>query len=73
MSTMTGKELRKTRQSLGLTMQELGDMVSVTRAYIWKIENALSPIPDGIEPKLVRALRKVADQRTQAGLDILRR
>ena len=63
---MTGKQLKRWRGMLGLTLEELGDLVGVTRAHICKLENREAgerDIPSAIEEKTLKALEALGGGR----------
>ena len=54
---VTGKELRETRTSLGLTQEELGKKLGVRENTVWRWENEQRHIPE-LAARLVHYLEK---------------
>ena len=67
-SFVTGKELRETRTSLGLTQEELGKKLGVRENTVWRWENEQRHIPE-LAARLIGYLEKEvkAERQTKAG------
>ncbi|QQM29519.1 helix-turn-helix transcriptional regulator [Martelella lutilitoris] len=58
MSVEFGEKLRRRRQQLGLTLDELAEKVGSRKAYIWQLENKKPAKPSG---ELLLKLANVLD------------
>lgn len=63
MSTQLGKELRKLRIDLGVTLMGLSEMVNLSPAFLSAIETGRKRVPDSFLENLASKVPAVAEQR----------
>jgi transcriptional regulator with XRE-family HTH domain len=63
MTTQFGKELKKLRIDLGITLLDMATAINVSAAFLSAIETGRKRIPDGILDALAKKFPQIKEQR----------
>ena len=65
MTTQFGKELKKLRIDLGITLMDMANKINVSAAFLSAIETGRKRIPDGTLDVLASAYPAIAEERVK--------